>query len=189
MPSVTTKTTTRPPADAVDAVRRFNRFYTRRIHILDEAHLESDFSLAAVRVLYELAHRDAMSAADLGRELDLDAGYLSRILGDLGRRKLVTRQRATDDAREPHPPNGTRPRPLRRARCPRLRRHRRAARAAGRTVAAPPGCRHGRHHGHPRRRHVRSRIGAAIRSAVLAPHAPPRRPRMDGVAARRALRR
>src|SRR6185437_3063004 len=99
MPSVTTKTTTRPPADAVDAVRRFNRFYTRRIHILDEAHLESDFSLAAVRVLYELAHRDAMSAADLGRELDLDAGYLSRILGDLGRRKLVTRQRATDDAR------------------------------------------------------------------------------------------
>ena len=99
MPSVTTKTTTRLAADAVDAVRRFNRFYTRRIHILDEAHLESDFSLAAVRVLYELAHRDAMSAADLGRELDLDAGYLSRILGDLGRRKLVTRQRATDDAR------------------------------------------------------------------------------------------
>src|SRR6185437_4797948 len=75
--------------------------------------------------------------------------------------------------REPHPPNGTRPRPLRRARCPRLRRHRRAPRAAGRTVAAPPGCRHGRHHGHPRRRHVRSRIGATIRSAVLAPHARP----------------
>lgn len=96
MPSATA---TRPAADAVDAVRRFNRFYTRRIHILDEAHLRSDFSLAAVRVLYELAHRDAMSAADLGRELDLDAGYLSRILGDLGRRQLVTRQRATDDAR------------------------------------------------------------------------------------------
>ena len=96
MPSVTA---TPPAADTVDAVRRFNRFYTRRIHILDEAHLKSDFSLAAVRVLYELAHRDAMSAADLGRELDLDAGYLSRILGDLGRRQLVTRQRAADDAR------------------------------------------------------------------------------------------
>ncbi|HEV2179842.1 MAG TPA: helix-turn-helix domain-containing GNAT family N-acetyltransferase [Gemmatimonadaceae bacterium] len=96
MPSATA---TRHAADAVDAVRRFNRFYTRRIHILDEAHLRSDFSLAAVRVLYELAHRDAMSAADLGRDLDLDAGYLSRILGDLSRRQLVTRQRATDDAR------------------------------------------------------------------------------------------
>jgi DNA-binding MarR family transcriptional regulator/GNAT superfamily N-acetyltransferase len=92
-------TTPRTAADAIDAVRRFNRFYTRRIHILDEAHLRSDFSLAAVRVLYELAHRDAASAAELARELDLDAGYLSRILGDLGRRQLVTRQRADHDAR------------------------------------------------------------------------------------------
>lgn len=96
MPSDTASS---PAADAVDAVRRFNRFYTRRIHILDEAHLRSDFSLAAVRVLYELAHRDAVSAAELARELDLDAGYLSRILAELGRRQLVTRQRASDDAR------------------------------------------------------------------------------------------
>ena len=91
---------TRTPDPAVDAVRRFNRFYTRRIHILDEAHLESDFSLAQVRVLYELAHRDAASASDLARDLDLDAGYLSRILRDLGRRQLVARQRAGDDARK-----------------------------------------------------------------------------------------
>ena len=90
---------TRPAAAAVDAVRRFNRFYTRRIHILDEAHLKSDLSLAAVRVLYELAHRDTASAAELARELDLDPGYLSRILRDLSRRHLVTRQRADDDAR------------------------------------------------------------------------------------------
>lgn len=96
MPSATAS---RSPVDAVDAVRRFNRFYTRRIHVLDEAHLKSDLSLTAVRVMYELAHKDAMSAADLARELDLDAGYLSRILADLGRRQLVTRQRATDDAR------------------------------------------------------------------------------------------
>jgi len=90
-----------PPAtpDAINAVRRFNRFYTRRLHILDEAHLESNLPLATVRVLYELAHRDAASAADLARELDLDAGYLSRILADLGRRRLVTRQRADHDAR------------------------------------------------------------------------------------------
>ncbi|HEX5180418.1 MAG TPA: helix-turn-helix domain-containing GNAT family N-acetyltransferase [Gemmatimonadaceae bacterium] len=90
---------TRASSDTVNAVRRFNRFYTRRIHILDEAHLESDLPLATVRVLYELAHRDAVSAADLARELDLDAGYLSRLLADLGRRRLVTRQRAHDDAR------------------------------------------------------------------------------------------
>ena len=90
---------TRDAATAVEAVRRFNRFYTRRIHILDEAHLKSDFSLAAVRVLYELAHHDTASAAELARELDLDAGYLSRILRDLARRHLVTRQRADDDAR------------------------------------------------------------------------------------------
>ncbi|MGH7648247.1 MAG: bifunctional helix-turn-helix transcriptional regulator/GNAT family N-acetyltransferase [Gemmatimonadaceae bacterium] len=92
-------TANRPTPAAVDAVRRFNRFYTRRIHILDEAHLKSDFSLAAVRVLYELAHRDSASAADLSRELDLDAGYLSRILRDLARQHLVARQRADDDAR------------------------------------------------------------------------------------------
>lgn len=89
----------RAAATAVEAVRRFNRFYTRRIHILDEAHLKSDFSLAAVRVLYELAHRDTASAAQLARDLDLDAGYLSRILRDLGRRRLIARQRADDDAR------------------------------------------------------------------------------------------
>ncbi|HEY7893714.1 MAG TPA: helix-turn-helix domain-containing GNAT family N-acetyltransferase [Gemmatimonadaceae bacterium] len=89
----------RTAAAAVEAVRQFNRFYTRRIHILDEAHLKSDLSLAAVRVLYELAHRDTASAAELARELDLDAGYLSRILRDLSRRHLVARQRADDDAR------------------------------------------------------------------------------------------
>lgn len=99
MPSDTASSPAADAVDAVDAVRRFNRFYTRRIHILDEAHLRSDFSLAAVRVLYELAHRDAVSAAELARELDLDAGYLSRILAELGRRQLVTRQRASDDAR------------------------------------------------------------------------------------------
>lgn len=99
MPSATASRSPVDAVDAVDAVRRFNRFYTRRIHVLDEAHLKSDLSLTAVRVMYELAHKDAMSAADLARELDLDAGYLSRILADLGRRQLVTRQRATDDAR------------------------------------------------------------------------------------------
>ena len=65
--------------DLVALVRDFNKLYTRRIGLLNEGLLKSEFTLTEAQVLQELAHRDGLTATDLRRELDLDAGYLSRI--------------------------------------------------------------------------------------------------------------
>src|SRR5919199_4541593 len=86
-------------ADAVPAVRHFNRFYTRLVGALDEGHLHSSFSLAEPRVLYELAHRETPTPAAIAADLRLDAGYLSRILRGFERRGLVERGRSPSDGR------------------------------------------------------------------------------------------
>jgi DNA-binding MarR family transcriptional regulator/GNAT superfamily N-acetyltransferase len=98
--------TPRSPPPAADlearvaAVRHFTRFYTPLIGVFEEHYLKTPFSLTEGRVLYELAHRDAVTATALAADLGLDHGYLSRILRRFGEAGLVAKKRAPDDARQ-----------------------------------------------------------------------------------------
>ena len=85
--------------ERAEALRRFNRFYTRRIGVLHEGLLESPFSLAEARVLYELAHRPDVTATELASGLGLDGGYLSRILRRFREGGLVAQRPSTSDRR------------------------------------------------------------------------------------------
>src|SRR5262245_56477354 len=84
----------------VASMRRFSRFYTRRIGMLQDRFLDSPFSLAEARVLYELTQRDEPTATDICSCLDLDPGYLSRILRGFAERGLVTKTAAPEDRRQ-----------------------------------------------------------------------------------------
>src|SRR5580658_1735510 len=84
---------------AVAAVREFNRFYTNVIGLLRGKYLETPYSLTEARLLFELAQRDASEVTDLRRVVDIDAGYLSRILARFEADGLITRQRSAADGR------------------------------------------------------------------------------------------
>ena len=87
-------------AGRIAAVRRFNRFYTKRIGVLLEGLLQSGFSLAEARILYEMGQRDEITASWLGDMLGLDAGYLSRLLAGLEKRGLLGKTRSPEDGRK-----------------------------------------------------------------------------------------
>jgi DNA-binding MarR family transcriptional regulator/GNAT superfamily N-acetyltransferase len=86
----------------IAAARRFNRFYTRQIGVLRKNFLDSPYSLGEARVIYEIASDQSPTASDIGRALDLDAGYLSRVLRNFEKRGLVERNISAKDARQSH---------------------------------------------------------------------------------------
>src|SRR2546430_6195304 len=94
--------TQRDVEQRVEAARRFNRFHTRKIGVLHEGAYQSPYTLTEGGVLYDLGHRDAPTATALGRDLGLDAGYLSRILRGFERRGLVLKTRSAADGRQSH---------------------------------------------------------------------------------------
>lgn len=92
---------TTPEMEArIAAVRRFSRFYTRQLGLLQESLVHTRFSLTEARVLYELAHRETVTASELAAGLDLDHGYLSRILRRFGEDGILKKARAPDDGRQ-----------------------------------------------------------------------------------------
>jgi DNA-binding MarR family transcriptional regulator/predicted N-acetyltransferase YhbS len=87
-------------AQRVAAVRRFNRFYTQKLGVLQHDWLGSSFSLTQARVLYEIKQRDRVTASDIAGDLGLDAGYLSRILRGFHKSGLIRKEVSPDDGRQ-----------------------------------------------------------------------------------------
>jgi DNA-binding MarR family transcriptional regulator/N-acetylglutamate synthase-like GNAT family acetyltransferase len=86
-------------AEQIARVRAFNRDYTRRIGVLAEGLLDSSYSLTEVRVMYEIAHRSGVTAAELADDLDLDRGYLSRLLKGFETKRLLAKVASPEDGR------------------------------------------------------------------------------------------
>ena len=86
-------------AAEIEAIRAFNRFYTKKTGLLQRGLLDSPYSLTEVRVLYELAHQKDLTATDLIDSLGIDRGYLSRLLRQFEKKELITRKRSQGDAR------------------------------------------------------------------------------------------
>ena len=86
----------------IAAVRRFNRYYTRQIGVLRKTFLDSPYSLGEARVLYEIAINHSPTASEIARSLDLDAGYLSRVLRNFERRGLIRKRASPKDGRQSH---------------------------------------------------------------------------------------
>jgi DNA-binding MarR family transcriptional regulator/N-acetylglutamate synthase-like GNAT family acetyltransferase len=97
---VTTAHLTAELEDGIDIVRRFNRFYTRQIGLLQEGLLHSEFSLSQARVIWELANRQEVTARELADELGLDPGYLSRMLRGFQQHRLIRRRPSKADGRQ-----------------------------------------------------------------------------------------
>jgi DNA-binding MarR family transcriptional regulator/GNAT superfamily N-acetyltransferase len=88
-----------PNQSQIAAVRRFNRFYTREVGVLRKNFLDSPWTLTEMRILFEIANGTDVTASDIGKALDLDAAYLSRLLQKFDKDGLVTRTRSAEDAR------------------------------------------------------------------------------------------
>jgi DNA-binding MarR family transcriptional regulator/predicted GNAT family acetyltransferase len=86
--------------EQTSAVRRFNRLFTRQIGVLREGLLHSPYSLTEARIIFELAHASNLTASDLGNELGLDAGYLSRTLSKFEQQNLIEKTRSDTDGRQ-----------------------------------------------------------------------------------------
>ena len=87
-------------SETIRAIRHFNRFYTRQIGVLNQGLLDSPYSLTEARVIYELAQKETCTATELGSELNLDMGYLSRILANFQKKGLLQKEPAPQDKRQ-----------------------------------------------------------------------------------------
>ena len=87
-------------SETIRAIRHFNRFYTRQIGVLNQGLLDSPYSLTEARVIYELAQKETCTATELGSQLNLDMGYLSRILANFQKKGLLQKEPAPRDKRQ-----------------------------------------------------------------------------------------